>query len=63
MSDEHDAVWMAFDASGNAFDVVDYTPEALEEKAREMREAAGEITTVTMDQTPFACLSDGSSTR
>ena len=48
--------WMAFDASGNAFDVIENTPEALEAKAREMRRAAGGLSWVTMEPSPFATI-------
>lgn len=47
---------MAFDERGNAFDIIENTPDALEEKAREMRRAAGELSSVTMNPSPFAWL-------
>jgi hypothetical protein len=48
---------MAFDKNGNAFDVIENTPDALEAKAREMRRAAGELSSVTMEPSPFGRLS------
>jgi hypothetical protein len=47
---------MAFDEHGNAFDVIENTPDALEEKAREMRRASGELSSVTMEPCSFATI-------
>ena len=48
------SVCMVFDESGNAYDCFDYTPEALEAKARDLRAQL-----VTMEPSPFAELSRG----
>lgn len=51
--DYENCACMVFDGSGNAFDCFDYTPEALEERARELRKAFGEVTTITYGPSPF----------
>jgi len=48
-----DEVCMVFDESGNAFDCFDYTAEALEAKALELRRLNGEVTTITYGPSPF----------
>ena len=44
------------DETGNAFDSFEYTADELEARARELRKAAGESTTVTMEPSLFADL-------
>jgi hypothetical protein len=44
---------MVYDAAGNAVEVFDWTPEALEDAARRLRRALGEETTITMGPSPF----------
>lgn len=52
-----DEVAMVYDGdTGNAIDWFDYTADELEARAEELRRAAGEITTVTMEPSPWARL-------
>jgi len=51
-------VAMVFDGNtGNAIDAFDYTADELERRALDLRKDAGEVTTVTMDESPFGRLS------
>jgi len=51
------AICMVYDdETGNAFDSFEYTADELEARARELRKAAGESTTVTMEPSLFADL-------
>ena len=48
---------MIFDGvTGNAIDSFNYTADELERRARELRADAGELTTVTMEPSPFVVL-------
>ena len=46
-------VCMVYDEHGNAFDAFDYEPDELEQRALELRRERGEITTVTIEPSPF----------
>ena len=44
---------MVFSDDGNAYHAFDYTAEALEAEARKLRDAAGELSKVTIGPSPF----------
>lgn len=44
---------MVFDQRGNALDGFEYTADELERRALQLRRLNGEITTVTIEPSPF----------
>jgi hypothetical protein len=44
---------MLYDEHGNAYDSFDYEPDELERRASELRRERGELSTVTINPSPF----------
>lgn len=48
-----EVICMLYDGSGNALEAFDYTADELEARALQLRQEAGEVTTVSCEPSPF----------